>query len=147
MEKDNKEPLTKAKRIITFLALIAAGDLSPWFLPLFGLNLFPEYFSPLPGVVGSIVFLLAFGVSLGLYRRTSRKRMQTFVLGSVVACVASIIGCFIMSQGFSHHWDLDAEWEPAVYALWLTVYGVVFVSLGSSLVLAGFLYLGNDAGK
>lgn len=152
MAKENnksEKPDSKGKGIFTFLAWIAApaiaGALSPWYLPLLAIDLFPDYFRPLPQVAGSSAFLIAIVVAGGFHRRTSQERMRKFLLRWIIALALCFVACFAATQIFSYHWQPDAIWEIIILPVWLSAFATIFVSMAVALVLAGYLIRGNDA--
>ena len=127
----NREP--KWKGVFAFLAWIATpaglAALSPWYLPLLDISLFPDYFAPLPKVFGSTVFLISLLTAMGFHRRTSQERMRRFLLRWIITCVLTFVACFVATQVFSNHWLPDASWEILVHPVWLLVFATVFASM------------------
>ena len=133
----------KVVALLKWLVTVVAA-LSPWFLPLLGLDLFPGYFG-FSSTCGTTIFLMGFACALGLCRRMSQTRMRKFLWGSIAVFFTCLVGCFVATQGFAFHWQLDASWEPLVYVVWFSAYLLVFMSVAVVIVLAGYLIVGNDA--
>src|SRR4030095_2235589 len=74
------EPAPPGSGLVKFLAwLIGPAGLvivAPWFMPILGLGLFPDYFDPLPKVGADLAFFVSFLVGMGWYRRVKYEDMK-----------------------------------------------------------------------
>jgi hypothetical protein len=146
------EPAPPGSGLVKFLAwLIGPAGLvivAPWFMPILGLGLFPDYFDPLPKVGADLAFFVSFLVGMGWYRRVKYEDMKWSISR---IWIPLLVGCFVGTLAFrltiSVVWEPNASIEWVVLILWFLAFVGIFATLGLNLLLGGYMFLGNELSR
>jgi hypothetical protein len=113
---------------------VVIGILGPWFDGLFSLGLVPASFQPgakgAASALAALCFLLAYAVT----SKAPRYKISRWAIGSGVCTVVSLVLCLSV-RAYALTAAPSILGTHVIWILWLSLYGLIFVSFSASLSL------------